>query len=155
MKPPSNCIQYIRSSLVSQVLFRRRILIDLTLGEEAVVTVIDEHVTPLIPPEEPVFVLYTLDSPEILGLYYYSQQLCLIQWERVIAVSQKLHREKAMAVSHCYLFYFIWVVKDRNFMFNWIHVRTVASDYVTLYITDALLMLSMYTRDTVTLLLFY
>ena len=56
--------------------FRRRILIDLTLGEEAVVTVIDEPVTPLIPPEEQVFVPYTLDSPEMLEDYTVIRNSC-------------------------------------------------------------------------------
>ncbi len=59
-----------------ETVFRRRILIDLTLGEEAVVTVIDEPVTPLIPPEEPVFVPYTLDSPEMLEDYTVIRNSC-------------------------------------------------------------------------------
>ncbi len=59
-----------------KTVFRRRILIDLTLGEEAVVTVIDEPVTPLIPSEELVFVPYTLDSPEMLEDYTVIRNSC-------------------------------------------------------------------------------
>ncbi len=48
-----------------ETVFRRRIIVDLTQGDDPVITEINEAVTPLIAPEEPVFVPYTLDSPEM------------------------------------------------------------------------------------------
>ena len=50
-----------------ETVFRRRVLIDLTQGDDPVITEIMEPVTPLVPAEEPpADIPYTLESPEYL-----------------------------------------------------------------------------------------
>ncbi len=48
-------------------MFCQRIIIDLIQGDDPVVRLINEPVTKLAVPEEPVFFPYTLDSPELRG----------------------------------------------------------------------------------------
>jgi hypothetical protein len=60
-----------------EVVMRQRIIIDLTLGDEPVVTVVQELATPLVPPEEPpAFVPYTLESPEMSEDYVVIRNSC-------------------------------------------------------------------------------
>ena len=57
----------------TEVVMRRRIFIDLTQGDEPVITEVSEPVTP---PATPVFVPYTLDSPEMLEDYTVVRNSC-------------------------------------------------------------------------------
>jgi len=60
-----------------EVVMRQRIIIDLTLGDEPVVTVVQEPATQLVPPEEPpAFVPYTLESPEMSEDYVVIRNSC-------------------------------------------------------------------------------
>ena len=63
----------------SEVVFRTRIIIDLTQGDEAVVTEVNEPVAPLVPPDvppEPTAILLTYDSPEVWEDYTIIRNSC-------------------------------------------------------------------------------